>query len=96
MAKILESDSVDENEKKPETRKETKGLSDFAFKMTILVLLAAQNAASALLSRYSKGILKETYSGTEVVLVGEAIKLFVSGYFSMIDTAETGLHTSYY
>lgn len=37
-----------------------------------------------------QGILKENYSSTEVVLVGELIKLIFSGYMSVIDTAETG------
>ena len=34
--------------------------------------------------------MKEKYSSTEVVLVGEVIKLIVAGFFSINDTAETG------
>ena len=33
----------------------------------------------ALLTRYSQGVLKESYSSTEVVLVGEVVKLVFSG-----------------
>lgn len=84
-----EENIKDEKNSKTEAAKEPKSSSDFTLKMTILVLLSVQNAAHALLSRYSKGILKETYSGTEVVLVGEVIKLFVSGYLAINDTADT-------
>lgn len=59
------------------------------FKFTVLVLLCCQNSSHALLARYSQGILKEQYSSTEVVLVGEVIKLVASGYFAMTDRAET-------
>lgn len=38
----------------------------------------------------SKVVLQESYSGSELVLVAEVIKLIVSAYFVMIDTAETG------
>mmetsp|Transcript_14140 Transcript_14140/g.23523 ORF Transcript_14140/g.23523 Transcript_14140/m.23523 type:complete len:351 (-) Transcript_14140:40-1092(-) len=58
-------------------------------KITVLVLLAFQNAGFALLTRYSRGILKETYSNTEVVIVAELIKTLVSGYFTVTDTAKT-------
>lgn len=37
-----------------------------------------------------KGVLKESYSNTEVVFVGEVIKLLVSGYLSVNDRDETG------
>jgi UDP-sugar transporter A1/2/3 len=33
--------------------------------------------------------LKETYSSTEVVLVGEIIKMVISGYLSIVDRSET-------
>ena len=36
------------------------------------------------------GVLKETYSSTEVVLVGEIIKLTFSGYLAVVDRSETG------
>jgi UDP-sugar transporter A1/2/3 len=35
------------------------------------------------------GVLKETYSSTEVVLVGEIIKMVISGYLSVVDRSET-------
>jgi hypothetical protein len=34
--------------------------------------------------------MKENYSSTEVVLVGEVFKLVVSGYLAMTDKSETG------
>ena len=58
-------------------------------KFTVLVLLCCQNSSHALLARYSQGILKEQYSSTEVVLVGEIIKLVASGYFAITDRSET-------
>jgi hypothetical protein len=105
---MTSGDGQNKTEEKPVSK-----AVNFSLRLTILVLLAVQNAAHALMSRYSKvkrnhfnltalttsshqssftyqGILKETYSGTEVVLVGEVIKLFVAGIFSMKDTAETG------
>lgn len=45
---------------------------------------------SALLTRYSQGVLKESYSSSEVVLVGEMMKLVVSAYLTLNDTAQTG------
>ena len=59
------------------------------FKFGILVLLCFQNAGHALLARYSQGVLREQYSSTEVVLVGEVIKLVTSGYLALTDRAET-------
>lgn len=58
-------------------------------KLAVLVLLMVQNATHALLTRYSQGILKEKYSSTEVVLMGELMKLIISGYLSIVDTSET-------
>lgn len=63
--------------------------SNHRIKITVLILLCCQNSSHALLARYSQGILKEQYSSTEVVLVGEVIKLVASGYFAMTDRAET-------
>lgn len=42
----------------------------------------------ALLTRYSQGILRETYSGSEVVLVGEFVKLFFSMFLSIVELNE--------
>lgn len=70
-----------------ETREESVNLR---IRVGVLVLLCCQNAGHALLTRYSQGILRESYSSTEVVLVGEFMKLIVSGYLALTDTAETG------
>lgn len=59
------------------------------FKFAILILLCCQNAGHALLARYSQGILREQYSSTEVVLVGEIMKLIISGYLAVSDRSET-------
>jgi len=56
---------------------------------SILIFLCCQNAGHALLTRYSQGILKESYSSTEVVLVAEFIKVVVSGYLTVTDKADT-------
>ena len=37
-----------------------------------------------------KGIRKETYSSTEVVLVAEVLKLIASGYIAFRDVSDTG------
>jgi hypothetical protein len=37
-----------------------------------------------------QGILRENYSSTEVVLVGEAFKLVVTGYLAVTDRTDTG------
>ena len=72
-----------------------KGLLDadqrinYGIRTAVLVLLCCQNAGHALLARYSQGILKESYSSTEVVLVGEVIKLVASGYLAVVDRSET-------
>ena len=58
------------------------------FKTSILLLLCCQNSGHALLSRYSQGILKEKYSVTEVVFVGELVKLLFSGYFVVTTSDE--------
>lgn len=59
------------------------------FRHSILIILCCQNAGHALLTRYSQGILKESYSSTEVVLVGEFIKVVVSGYLTVTDKADS-------
>eukprot|EP01038_Epipyxis_sp_PR26KG_P011301 gene11301-15161_t len=63
--------------------------SNKTIKLSVLVLLCAQNASHALLARYSQGILKEDYSSTEVVLVAEIIKLVITAYLAVYDGAET-------
>ena len=61
------------------------------FRMAVLVLLCIQNSGLTLLTRYSRGILKEKYSATEVVFVGEIIKLLCSGYFVLYSTDDANL-----
>ena len=60
-----------------------------SIRFIVLVMLMLQNASHALLTRYSQGILKESYSSTEVVLVSEIIKMCVSGYLAMRDKTES-------
>jgi len=43
-----------------------------------LVLLALQNSSYALLRRYSRGVVKETYSASSVLCVSELLKFVVS------------------
>jgi hypothetical protein len=63
----------------------------FGIRTFVLVTLCAQNAGHALLARYSQGVLRESYSSTEVVLVAEMIKLAFSAYFTLIDRSESGI-----
>lgn len=70
--------------------KEVVGASNSYFiKLAVLILLCFQNAGHALMSRYSQGILKEVYSTSEVVLMGEILKLLFSAYCSVTDKTET-------
>ena len=48
------------------------------FSFVILLVLCIQNAGHALMTRYSRGILKESYDSTEVVICSEITKLIVS------------------
>jgi UDP-sugar transporter A1/2/3 len=66
---------------------ETTGMG--GIKLAVLLALTIQNAGHALLSRYSQGILKEKYSSTEVVMMGELMKMIISGYLTLVDTSET-------
>lgn len=61
------------------------------FRLAVLALLCMQNSGLALLTRYSRGILKEKYSATEVVFVGEIVKLLCSGYFVLKSTDDADL-----
>ena len=49
-------------------------------RMMVLIVLCLQNSLFTLLRRYSQGVLQETYSKYEVLLVGEIIKLLFSAY----------------
>ena len=60
-------------------------LKNASIKFIVLIALTVQNATHALMTRYSQGILKESYSSTEVVLVAEVVKLIVSAYLTVAD-----------
>jgi hypothetical protein len=49
-------------------------------RLMVLVVLSLQNSMFTVLRRYSQGVLKETYSKYEVLLVGEVIKMVFSAY----------------
>lgn len=52
-----------------------------------LFLLLVQNSSSALLRRYSKGVLKEDYNTGTIFIISEIIKVVVSIYQTVNDTA---------
>lgn len=69
---------------------------NFFIRWSVLIILCCQNSGHALLTRYSQGILHERYSSTEVVLVGELIKITFSAYCALCtkqdsDTPGNGL-----
>uniref|UniRef100_A0A7S2XLT5 EamA domain-containing protein n=1 Tax=Attheya septentrionalis TaxID=420275 RepID=A0A7S2XLT5_9STRA len=51
-----------------------------SIKLAVLVVLCLQNSLFTVLRRYSQGVLKETYSKHEVLLIGEVIKIVYSIY----------------
>jgi len=55
-----------------------------------LVLLALQNSSYALLRRYSRGVIKETYSASSVLCVSELLKFVVSAL--LLETPGGGSH----
>ena len=61
----------------------------WGIKGAVLIGLLVQNASHALLTRYSQGILKETYSSTSILICAEIIKTVFSAYLSVNDKAET-------
>ena len=60
----------------------------------ILTLLVIQNASTSLLARYSRGVLKEKYLNTSVVISGEIIKLIVSIYMIRFHNTESSLNNN--
>ena len=60
-------------------------------KMMVLALLVAQNASSALLMRYSRGVLQEPYNPTSAVLMSECCKLTVCTILIMMGFGDSGL-----
>jgi len=70
-----------------------------SFKLLVLVILALQNSGITLVTRYSRGVLKEPYSPLSAVLLSEIIKLFASIFmvsksqsFSVSSTIDRVLH----
>lgn len=49
-------------------------------KLGVLLILCLQNSLFTVLRRYSQGVLQETYSKHEVLLLGEIVKLFFSAH----------------
>lgn len=60
-------------------------------KLAVLLILCFQNSVFTVLRRYSQGILKETYSSYEVLLVGEVIKLVFSSCMIDLPSGNTRL-----
>lgn len=56
------------------------------FSVAVLLLLCIQNAGHALMTRYSRGILKENYDSTEVVICSEITKLIISTILFLNET----------
>lgn len=69
------SPSSDTNKKQAMPRK-----NETIIKFGVLCILCLQNSFFTVLRRYSQGVLKETYSHHEVLLLGEIIKLAFSAY----------------
>lgn len=63
-------------------------------KLVVLLILCLQNSMFTVLRRYSQGILKETYSKHEVLLVGEVMKMVYAAWMISSDLApQTSLMT---
>lgn len=56
-----------------------------SIRSAVLLGICVQNAGQALLMRYSRGVLRETYSSAEVVMASEVIKLVFSGWLCLRD-----------
>lgn len=54
--------------------------SMLSIKFLVLIVLSLQNSLFTVLRRYSQGVLKETYSKYELLLLGEIIKIAFSAY----------------
>jgi solute carrier family 35 (UDP-sugar transporter), member A1/2/3 len=60
--------------------KESGNSGGFSTRFLVLVVLSLQNSLFTVLRRYSQGVLKETYSKYELLLLGEFIKIAFSAY----------------
>mmetsp|Transcript_69072 Transcript_69072/g.135758 ORF Transcript_69072/g.135758 Transcript_69072/m.135758 type:complete len:441 (+) Transcript_69072:245-1567(+) len=63
-----------------------------SIKAVILVSVMLQNALYTLMRRYSQGVLKESVSSAEVLLLSEVFKLFFSGYMTADSKEPTDAH----
>jgi len=61
-------------------------------KMTVLIILCLQNSLFTVLRRYSQGVLQESYSKHEVLLVGEIIKIAFSAWMISKDLPQDCLN----
>jgi len=61
-------------------------------KLTVLALLVIQNASSALMMRYSRGVRNETYATTSAVIVSEIVKLCTCMLLIVFGVGESGLN----
>ena len=52
-------------------------------KLAVLLGLCLQNCCHALSTRYSRSVLKESWSEYEVVMVSELLKLITAGWFML-------------
>lgn len=59
----------------------------------LLLIIAATYKSNSLTFFECKGVRKESYSSTEVVLVAEILKLLASAYISLKDISETGVRS---
>jgi solute carrier family 35 (UDP-sugar transporter), member A1/2/3 len=62
----------------------------FSTRFLVLVVLSLQNSLFTVLRRYSQGVLKETYSKYELLLLGEIIKIAFSAYVVLHQQHEDG------
>ena len=58
-------------------------------KLGVLLCLCLQNCCHALFTRYSRSVLKDTWSEYEVVMIAELLKLITAGWFMMHDVSDT-------
>lgn len=62
----------------PSVLKRTMFEDSTTMKLAALALLVIQNASTVIMVRYSRGVLKESYLASSVVLMTEVCKLFIS------------------
>lgn len=85
---VLENGNYQEEPCEPQLRS-LKKINAMHIKLFFLVALCIQNASYTMLRRYSVGVLKETYSASSVLLVGEIMKLIWAAVVTVNDSSET-------